>query len=195
MDDRVRDGQLTNNSSKAFIAVSIVGVGLAIYHAWLEGAFTTKFWAVHYSTYASFAGIPYWVCGVVWFPLVLIVGSWSTKVGRAGLKRELIAFLTVGNIATGYFWYLDIMIVKALTFAYIALYVTNYVLTALVVIEHRSEDVMQGYVYGTVTGCIVGLLFGPYGVVACGIGGGIFGAARNFVMPKRPPALQPQASS
>ena len=44
---------------------------------------------------------------------------------------------------------------------------------------------MHGYVYGTATGAVVGLLFGPYGVAACGIAGGMFGAVRNFVVPKK----------
>jgi len=51
------------------------------------------------------------------------------------------------------------------------------------VFQNWSSDVMHGFVYGTVTGAVIGLLFGPYGVAACGIGGGIFGAIRNYVMP------------
>lgn len=173
--------------SKVFILVSVVGVGLAFYHAWLERAFSTDIFVVHYAPYASFFGVPYWFFGVVWFPLVLVVGLWSTSLGSAELNKELIILLSVGNAMTAYFWYLDIIVVKALTASYVALYMTNYALTALVVAQHRSSDVMQGYVYGTVTGAIVGLLFGPYGVAVCGIGGGMFGAIRNYVMPRPSP--------
>ena len=170
--------------SKTYIFVSVVGIVLAFYHASLEHAFTTNTFAVQYVPYASFFGVPYWLFGVVWFPFVFAVGVWSTKLGRTELRGELLMLLTVGNAMTAYFWYLDIIIVKAFTLVYVALYATNYVLTALVVIQHRSSDVMRGYIYGTVTGAIVGLLFGPYGVAVCGIGGGIFGAVRNFVVPK-----------
>jgi len=187
MDVRVGGGAVTTILSKVFIFVSVVGVVLAFYHASLEHAFTTNIFKVHYAPYASYFGVPYWLFGVVWFPLIFVVGAWSTNLGRAGLKPELVILLSVGNIFTAYFWYLDIIVVKAFTLVYASLYATNYVLTALVVAQHRSADVMQGYVYGTVTGAIIGLLFGPYGVAVCGIGGGVFGAARNYVMPKGAP--------
>jgi uncharacterized membrane protein len=184
VDERIGGCAIVSILSKAFIAVSVLGTILAFYHSYLEHAFTTNFSAVTFAPYASFYGVPYWVFGVVWFPLVLVVGAWSTKLGRAGLRRELLMLLTLGNIVTVYFWYLDILVVKALTLVYISLYLSNYVLTALVVLEHRGSDIMQGYAYGTLTGAVVGLLFGPYGVAVCGIGGGAFGAIRNYVMPK-----------
>lgn len=190
VDDWVGGGAVASILSKIFILVSVVGIALAFYHASLEHAFTTNIFMVHYAPYASFFGVPYWLFGVVWFPLVFVVGVWSTKLGRAELSKELVILLTVGNVFTAYFWYLDIIIVKAFTLVYVALYATNYALTALVVIQHRSADVMQGYVYGTVTGAVVGLLFGPYGVAVCGIGGGMFGAIRNYVMPKQAPPRQ-----
>ncbi len=95
----------------------------------------------------------------------------------------LLILLTVGNVFTGYLWFLDLVVIKAFTVVYVALYSTNYALTALLVSEHWYSDVMRGYLYGTVTGAVVGLLFGPYGVAACGIGGGIFGALRNYFVP------------
>jgi hypothetical protein len=97
---------------------------------------------------------------------------------------QLLVLLTIGNVFTGYLWYLDLIVVKAFTSFYVALYVTNYALTGLVVIQNWSNDIMHGYVYGTATGAVIGLLFGPYGVAVCGIGGGMFGAVRNFVLPK-----------
>jgi len=168
--------------------ISILGIALALYHASLEHAFTTNIFLVKYAPYASFYGVPYWTLGVAWYPIIFVVGAWSTSLGRTGLKRGLLILLTAGNITTTYFWYLDIIVVKAFTLVYASLYLTNYALTALVVAQHRSNDIMQGYVYGTVTGAIVGLLFGPYGVAVCGVGGGIFGAFRNLVMPRQVPA-------
>lgn len=158
----------------------------AFYHAWLEGAFTTNYATVNFSPYASLFGIPYWVFGVAWFPLILVVVLWRTRLGTKRLGMGLLSVLTVGNVFTGYLWYLDLEIVKAFTMVYVALYAVNYALTGLVVIENRSGDIMRGYVYGTGTGAVVGLLFGPYGVAACAIGGGIFGTLRNFAIPLKP---------
>ncbi len=166
-------------------------MGEAVYHAWSEKAFVTNIFEVRYASFASFFGIPYWIFGIIWFPLVLLAGLWTTNMGRTDLGKGLLILLTIGNIFTGYLWFLDIIIIKTYTLQYIALYLTNYALTALVVIRNWSSDIMHGYVYGTGTGALVGLLFGPYGVAACGIAGGVFGAARNYVVPKE--ALTPSS--
>ena len=173
--------------SKPFALVAFLGVVGAFYHAWAEGAFTTNYASVSFVSYASFYGVPYWAFGVVWFPLVLAVVLWVMRSGREALPRELLVLLTMGNVFTGYLWFLDLVVIKAFTTVYVLLYSTNYLLTALVVMENWSDDIMRGYLYGTVTGAVVGLLFGPYGVAACGIGGGIFGALRNYFMPLRVP--------
>jgi len=182
--------------SKLFIAIAALGIVGAIYHAWNEGAFTTNYAVVTFSPYAALYGVPYWVFGVVWFPLVFVVSLWTTRWGRAPLSKEMLILLTVGNLFTGYLWYLDVIVIKAFTLIYAALYAANYALTALVVLENWSSDVMRGYAYGTVTGAILGLLFGPYGVAACAIGGGIFGALRNYAMPVQSarPSAEPTAS-
>ena len=171
-----------------------MGIVEAFYHAWNENAFTTNYSVVSFSPYASLLGIPYWVFGVVWFPLVFVVVLWTSKLGRGGLSRELLILLTVGNLFTGYLWYLDFLVIKAFTIVYAALYAANYVLTALVVLENWSNDLMKGFAYGTITGAIVGILFGPYGIAACGIGGGIFGALRNYAMPLRPAGSRPASA-
>jgi uncharacterized membrane protein len=181
---------LGSNASRAFIAVSAGGMVAAFYHAWVEGAFTTNYSLVVFAPLASFFGVPYWVFGVVWFPLVFAVGVWASKFGRAALGKELLVLLTVGNVFTAYLWYLDIVVIGSYTLVYVALYAANYALTGLVVLQNRSSDVMRGFVYGTITGGVIGLLFGPYGVAACGIGGGIFGAIRNYVIPIGPPSQQ-----
>ena len=174
-------------ASVTFIAISFVGIIEAIYHAWSEKAFVTNIFQVHYAPYASFFGVPYWLFGIVWFPLIFIVGLWATSFARKDLSMELLILLSIGNAFTAYLWYLDIIIVKSYTLTYLALYATNYVLTGLVVVQNRSSDITHGYIYGTVTGMVIGLLFGPYGVAACGIAGGMFGGVRNFVVPKTSP--------
>jgi uncharacterized membrane protein len=171
-------------ASKAFLVLSFMGIIEAVYHAWLENAFTTNIFLVHYSTFSSFFGVPYWLFGVVWFPLVFLVGIWTTRLGRRSLSMELLILLTIGNVFTAYLWYLDIFIVRAYMPLYITLYATNYSLTGLVVTRNWSSDIMHGYVYGTITGAIIGLLFGLYGIVTVAIAGGAFGAVRNFVVPK-----------
>jgi hypothetical protein len=181
-------------ASKAFTAVTIVGIGEAVYHAWLEKAFSTNIFVVKYSTLGALFGIPYWIFGLVWFPLVFVVSIWATKAARLRLGQSLLVLLTVGNVFTGYMWYLDVEVVRAYHPLYIALYATNYLLTALVVVDNWKSDIMHGYVYGTATGAVVGLLFGLYGVAACGIAGGMFGALRNYILPKTKLAPAPTES-
>lgn len=171
--------------SKPFLALAALGIVESLYHAWSEGAFTTNYTEVSFSPYASLFGVPYWVFGVVWFPLLFVVVLWTSNLGRGQLTEKLLILLTVGNVFTGYLWYLDFMVVKAFTIVYAALYATNYLLTALVVMENWSSEAMRGYAYGTVTGAVVGVVFGPYGIAVCGIGGGIFGALRAYAVPVR----------
>ena len=106
---------MTTNASKAFIALSVVGIAAALYHAWSEGAFTINFFVVSYAPFASFFGVPYWVFGLVWFPLILAVGLWTTGLSSAGLRKELLILLTIGNVFTGYLWYLDLVVIGAFT--------------------------------------------------------------------------------
>lgn len=174
------------NASKAFVAVSVIGIFGATYHAWTEKAFSTNIQFVQYSSLASFYGVPYWLFGMVWFPLILIVGFLTTGIGRINLKKQMIMLLTVGNIFTGYLLYLDILVVKAYDPLYFGLYATNYLLTGLVVYQNWHNDIIHGYVYGTLIGAVIGLLFGPFGLAACGITGGIFGALRNYAIPLKP---------
>lgn len=168
--------------------MGVIGIFLAFYHAWLEHLFTTNFFIIKYARFASFFGVPYSLFGVVWFPLVFAIGLWSTQLGRIGLKKELLILLTIGNLFTLYFLYLDIFIVNAFNTIYIGLYVTNYTLTGLVVFQNRSNDAIRGFVYGTVLGAVVGLIFGIYGVAMLGIVGGVLGSIRNLAVPMKPPA-------
>jgi uncharacterized membrane protein len=167
-------------AGQIFIFLSVVGVAEAFYHAWQENAFTTNWLSVNFGPYASFLGIPYWILGVVWFPLVLVVGAWTTRLGRSDLMPQLLILLTVGNIVTGYFWYLDLVIVKAFTATYVGLYVTNYVLTGLVVAQNWSRREMREFTIWTVIGTAIGAFFGGFGAAAFGITGGIFGAIGGY---------------
>lgn len=165
---------------KLFITLSVVGVFEAFYHAWMERAFTTNLFMVEFAPYASFFGVPYWLLGVVWFPVVLVVGLWTTKLGRADLKKGLLALLTVGNVFTVYLWYLDFFVVGSFTAAYVGLYVTNYALTGLVVCQNWADSATRDFAHGTIVGIIFGVFFGPFGVAVLGIAGGIIGVASRY---------------
>jgi uncharacterized membrane protein len=171
-------------ASVAFIFLSAVGVAEAFYHAWLENAFTTNPSLVTYSPYASFFGIPYWVFGVVWFPLVLVIGLWTTRFGHSNLRKGLLIILSVGNVFTVYLWFLDLLIIRAFTAVYVGLYVTNYALTGLVVAQNWSSAEMRDFLTGTIIGMVIGVFFGPFGVAAFGIGGGIVGAVGGYTATK-----------
>jgi len=170
--------------SWAFIFLSAVGVAEALYHAWLENAFATNQSLVTYSPYASFFGVPYWVFGVVWFPLVLVLALWATRVGRKKLRKDLLVILSIGNLFTLYLWWVDLLIIGTFNAAYVGLYVTNYALTALVVAQNWPSTEMQDFVYGTIIGMVIGVFFGAFGVAALGIGGGIVGALGRYTSKK-----------
>ena len=171
-------------TSLAFIFLSAVGVAEALDHAWLENAFTTNVSLVSYSPYASFFGVPYWVFGIVWFPFVLAIGLWTTRFGRANLNKRLLILLSIGNIFTAYLWFLDLLIIGTFTAAYVGLYVTNYALSGLVVVQNWSSTEMRDFFVGTIIGIVIGVFFGPFGVAAFGIGGGIVGALGSYTSTK-----------
>jgi hypothetical protein len=163
-----------------FVFLSAVGVAEAFYHAWLEKAFSTNYSLVTFAPYSSFAGIPYWLLGVVWYPLILVVGLWATNMGRKSLGSWLLILLSIGNITTVYFWYLDSVVVHAYNSLYLGLYATNYALTGLVVAENWSGVVMKDFAVGTIIGLVVGIIFGVYGMAAIGILGGVLGALSGY---------------
>ena len=167
-------------ASLTFILLSMVGVAEAFYHAWQEKAFTTNWFSVQYSGYASLMGVPYWFFGIVWFPLVLVLGLWATGMGRATLTPKFLILLTVGNVFTGYLWYLDLLVVNAVTPTYVGLYLTNYALTGVVVVQNWSRREMREFAVGTVLGVVIGAFFGAFGAAALGITGGILGAVGGY---------------
>ncbi|MDG7013099.1 MAG: hypothetical protein JRN11_05470 [Nitrososphaerota archaeon] len=167
-------------ASIAFVFLSLVGVAEAFVHAWQENAFTTYWTQVRFSSYASLLGVPYWAFGIVWFPLVLVVGLWVTRFGRDSLRRELMVLLTVGNIFTGYLWFLDLVVVRAFSAEYVGLYVTNYALTGLVIAQNWSSVVVKDFSAGTIIGVVVGVFFGPFATVAFGLAGGLLGAFSGY---------------
>jgi len=167
-------------ASLTFILLSVVGVAEAFYHAWQENAFTTNWFTVKFTGYSALMGIPYWAFGIVWFPLVLVTGLWITRMGRIRLTPKLLILLTVGNVFTGYLWYLDLIVINAITPTYVGLYLTNYALTGVVVVQNWSRPEMRDLALGTILGVVIGAFFGAFGAAFLGLAGGIFGAVAGY---------------
>ncbi len=167
-------------ASVAFVVLAALGVGEAIYHAWQEKAFTTAWSSVSFGPYASLYGVPYWAFGLVWFPLVLIFGIWASRSGRSALPPALLVLLSVGNLFTVYLWNLDLNIVGSMSASYLGLYVTNYALTGLVIVQNWKDKAMQEFTAGTGIGLVAGVFFGAFGIVLFGVFGGLFGAIGGY---------------
>lgn len=172
-------------ASLTFILLSVVGVAEAFYHAWQENAFTTNWFTVKFTDYSALMGVPYWVFGVVWFPLILLVGLWISHMGRSGLTEKLLILLTIGNLFTGYLWYLDLIVINAITPTYVGLYLTNYALTGVVVVQNWARGEMREFAIGTVLGVVIGAFFGAFGAAVLGLAGGVFGAVGGYTARKQ----------
>lgn len=134
--------------SKAFIALAAVGIVVALYHGYDEiSSYSLPISTVcNINSYLSCAnvfasgdttfppgqyGIPLYIYGVVWFPLMLVLGTWFGR-KRGSLNGELLVpVLMVGNIFTLYLWYLEIGVIHALCPVCISMYVLNYAMTVV----------------------------------------------------------------
>jgi uncharacterized membrane protein len=128
--------------SKSFLGLATVGIFDAIYHAYGEitaysGPLTScnlthaiSCVTVFDSGYTKFLGISLWVYGVVWFPLMLVLGYWFVR--RYGSIRGeiMVPVLMIGNLFTIYLWYLELVKIHALCPVCISLYTLNYIMTA-----------------------------------------------------------------
>ncbi len=128
--------------SEAYLIVAGSGVGIAIYVAYeyltqnfqscsINQQFSCG--GVFESGHTSLFGIPFFVMGLVWFPLVFGLGLLTTRLGREPLNGEiLLPVLMVGNIFTLYLWYLELAVIGIICPLCVSLYVVNYALTGLV---------------------------------------------------------------
>src|SRR5450759_1757751 len=103
--------------SRVFIALSVMGIAVAIYHAYGELTFTLtsctisniySCTAVFQSGYTTVLGVSFWVYGVVWFPLCIVVGLFAIRRYGSPLGSVMAPFLMIGNIFTLYPWYIEI---------------------------------------------------------------------------------------
>jgi uncharacterized membrane protein len=128
--------------TKAYLVTATVGVAISIYvaneylTANFQGCYINQQFScegVFQSGHTSLFGIPFYVTGLVWFPLMLAAGLLTTKLGREPLNAEiLLPILMVGNVFTGYLWYLELAVIGIVCPLCVSLYVVNYALTALV---------------------------------------------------------------
>ena len=130
--------------SKAFLALSAIGIVVAIYHGYDEvtnysAPFTgicniTNYFScvtVFNSGYTKFLGVSLYIYGLFWFPLMLVLGYWFTRMGGVIRGELMVPLLMVGNIFTLYLWYLELGVIHALCPVCISLYALNYLMTGI----------------------------------------------------------------
>jgi uncharacterized membrane protein len=136
---------LQNLTSKAYIILSLAGFGDAIYTA-TEYAFQSYSpvcavnsyiccSCVGHSGYTGIFGIQFYDFGLIWFPLLFVLGALFSDLGRTRLTRVeiLLPILMIGNLFTIYLWYLELFVIHAICPFCVSLYVVNYALTGLVI--------------------------------------------------------------
>ena len=134
--------------SRAFVVLAVVGIAVAIYHGYDE---VTAYSApgtgvcnisnviscasVFNSGYTRFPPGPYgvdmYVYGVVWFPLMTVLGVMFGRKGGTLNGEVLVPLLMVGNLFTLYLWYLEIGVIHAYCPVCISMNVLNYAMTCL----------------------------------------------------------------
>ncbi|MGI0080380.1 MAG: vitamin K epoxide reductase family protein [Nitrososphaerales archaeon] len=129
--------------AKAYLILSGLGIAVAIYHSYdeLTASFNScnvsskiSCGGVFESGHASLFGVPFYVLGLVWFPLVLVLGIVAAqRVGSSQVLngRILLTFLMIGNIFTIYLWYLELVVIGIVCPVCVSLYLINYALTGL----------------------------------------------------------------
>ncbi len=126
----------------AYLAVAAAGIGLAIYVAndYLTQNFAScninpilSCGGVYQSGYTSLFGVPFYLTGLVWFPLVFVAGLVTSKLARDRVKSEiLLPLLMLGNVFTIYLWYLELAVIHIVCPLCVSVYAINYILTIIV---------------------------------------------------------------
>jgi len=148
--------------SRSFIALSVMGIAVAFYHAYGEltytiGGLNSCFINSHLSCGSVFAsgyttfpppnsipglheGISFWVYGVVWFPVCLAVGVWAIRKHGTPLGSTLVPFLMVGNLFTLYPWFIEIKLLGGVyCVVCVSLYCINYIMTFVAFFSRSKE--------------------------------------------------------
>ena len=136
--------------SLAYLVVAAAGIGTAIYvaHDYLTQNFNSCYinsvvncGGVYQSGHTSLFGVPFYVTGLVWFPLAFATGLVTGTLGKVPVNSEvLLPLLMLGNVFTVYLWYLELVVIHEVCPLCVSLYAVNYALTAIVLIPvFRTE--------------------------------------------------------
>jgi uncharacterized membrane protein len=137
-----------NRLSKAFIILAGIGIAVAIYHGYDEitaytapgtGVCNVNAFVSCGSVFASgdvtfppgAYGLPLYVYGVIWFPLMVFLGLWFARRGGSINGEVLVPLLMVGNLFTLYLWYVELGVIHAICPVCVSMYVLNYAMTIL----------------------------------------------------------------
>ena len=132
--------------SKVFLVLAAAGVVVALYHSYDEiTSYTAPLSTVCnvnalFSCGSVFAsgdvnfppganGIPLYVYGLIWFPLMVALGLWFGARKSSLGSEVLFALLMVGNAFTVYLWYQELEVIHALCPVCISMYLLNYGMT------------------------------------------------------------------
>jgi uncharacterized membrane protein len=136
---------LENLASKLFVLIAAIGIADAVYtsYEYATATFTSCYVnskvnciGVFNSGHTSIAGIPFYVFGLIWFPLLLILALYFTDRTRLRLRADiLLPLLMIGNIFTIYLWYLELAVIGIICPLCLSLYIVNYALTGLAIYE------------------------------------------------------------
>jgi len=143
--------------SRAFLVLATVGIFDAVYHAYSE--FTSysgylsnvcsinSFFScsrVFQSGYTTFPpgsySVALWDYGVVWFPLMLVMGYWFVRRKGSISGLVMVPVLMVGNVFTIYLWDIELATLNALCPVCVSLYVLNYLMTAVCFVALLRES-------------------------------------------------------
>ena len=151
----------------AYLVVAAAGIGLAIYitNDYLTQNFIScninlvfNCGGVYQSGHTSLFGIPFYVMGLAWFPAVFAIGLLSGRLGKRPVNSEiLLPILMVGNVFTGYLWYLELAVIHIICPLCVSLYFVNYALTLIVLVPLlRQPDPSGSDIEETTAARVVG---------------------------------------
>jgi len=137
-----------NKLSISIISLSGLGIIVAIIltYEYLTADFTVcninSFFscgAVASSPYSRLFGIPMYIFGLIWFPLIFILSIVYSSFGRNEVNfMLLLPLLLIGDVFTIYLWYDQLALIGKLCPFCISLYFINYILTILVIFSTRQ---------------------------------------------------------
>jgi len=140
--------------SAAYLVVAAAGIGLAVYvtNEYLTQNFNScninavfSCGGVYQSGYTSLFGIPFYLMGLVWFPVAFTLGLLTSRFGKRPVNSEiLLPVLMVGNIFTAYLWYLELAVIHIVCPLCVSLYAVNYALTIIVLLQFLREPDISG---------------------------------------------------